>query len=57
MNKRTLDTAVPIVYVLLILGSVIFWDSGVLWVAIVGAVIVGGYYAFLRNVLFRPSGG
>jgi hypothetical protein len=54
VNKRTVDMAVPVVYVLAIIVAAVSWDSGVIWVAIVGALIVGAYFAFLRNTLFGP---
>jgi hypothetical protein len=52
VNRRTLDVLVPIVYVLAILVAVMIGDSGgVGGVTVIGAVLVGAYYAaFRRNM-------
>jgi hypothetical protein len=50
MNRRTLDIAVPIVYVLAVLVAILIGDQGgVGGVAVIGAVLVGAYYAALRQ--------
>jgi len=50
VNRRTLDIAVPILYVLAVLAAIIIGDSGgVGGVAIIGAVCVAAYYATLRQ--------
>ena len=50
LNRRTLDILVPMIYVLLILIAVFFFDAySVGGVATIGAVCVGIYYAALRQ--------
>ena len=58
MNRRTLDTAVPMVYAIIV---VIFWltvqGTAALVVTVAGAMLVGLYYAALRqNLPPGPSG-
>jgi hypothetical protein len=52
MNRRTLDTAVPMLYAIVV---VIFWltvqGAAALVVTVVGAMLVGGYYAAIRQNL------
>jgi hypothetical protein len=52
VNRRTLDVAVPMVYAIAIVAAV-FLGSGpvVTGVAVVGAMLVGLYFAALRRNL------
>jgi hypothetical protein len=59
MNRRTLDTAVPMVYGIIV---VIMWltvqGTAALVVTVAGAMLVGLYYAALRqNFPAGPSSG
>jgi hypothetical protein len=50
MNRRTWDIAVPVLYVLAVLVAVLIHDpAGVGGVAVIGAVVVGLYFAALRR--------
>jgi hypothetical protein len=52
MNRRTLDIAVPALYVLALLVAVVLQDAGAVGgVAVIGAVLVGVYFAALRQNL------
>ena len=58
MNRRTLDTAVPMVYAIIV---VILWltvkGTAAVVVTAAGAMVVGLYYAALRqNLPPGPSG-
>jgi hypothetical protein len=49
MNRRTLDIAVPLIYVIALLVAVMLQDpAAVGGVAVIGAVLVGLYFAALR---------
>ena len=49
MNRRTLDLAIPIVYVIAIITATFFKDEMVIGaVATLGALLVGLYFAALR---------
>lgn len=39
---------VPMVYIVALLLSVVFWDDAVAAVAVIGAILVGVAYIFLR---------
>lgn len=50
MNRRTLDIAVPILYVLALLVAIFIGDrGGVGGVAVIGAIAVVAYYLTLRQ--------
>ena len=52
MNRRTLDIAVPLVYVIALLVAVMLQDAGAVGgVAVIGAVLVALYFAALRQNL------
>ncbi len=51
MNRRTLDILVPIGYVIAILVTVFFIDGATAAVAAIGALLVGAYYAGIRQNL------
>ena len=58
MNRRTLDTAVPMVYAIIV---VILWltvqGTAAVVVTVAGAMVVGLYYAAIRhNLPPGPSG-
>ena len=52
MNRRTLDIAVPFLYVIALVVAVLLQDAGAVGgVAVIGAVLVGLYFAALRQNL------
>jgi membrane associated rhomboid family serine protease len=52
LNRRTLDLLVPIAYVIAIMIAVFFGrGSAVAATAAIGALVVGAYYAALRQNL------
>ena len=52
MNRRTLDIAVPLLYVVALLVAVFLKnEAGVGGVAVIGAVLVGLYFVALRQNL------
>ncbi len=51
MNRATLDKAVPSVYAGLIVIAAIFFPVAVAPIAIFGALVLAGWYSFLRPAL------
>ena len=52
MTRRTLDIAVPILYVIALLVAIFIRnEAGIGGVAVIGAVLVGLYFAALRQNL------
>jgi hypothetical protein len=50
MNRRTFDIAVPVLYVIALLVALVLQDAGAVGgVAVIGAVLVGVYFAALRQ--------
>lgn len=45
MNRRQLDVAVPLLYAIVVVATVLLFDSAIVPVAVVGAMLVGLYYA------------
>jgi len=44
MNRRQLDIPVPMLYAILIVVTVFFFDQALVPVAVIGAMLVGLYY-------------
>jgi hypothetical protein len=45
VSRRQLNTALPMLYAILVVGAVLFFDKAVVAVAVVGAMLLGLYYA------------
>ena len=55
MNRKILDIAVPIIYgILVVVVFLTARDNAFAWVTVVGAMLVGLYFAALRRKL--PAG-
>jgi hypothetical protein len=59
MHRRTLNRLMPFVYVVLLIGSALFFPVAVAPIAIFGALTITVYFSFLRHklpALEDPSG-
>ena len=56
MDRKTLDTALPIGYAALLVLSLLFLRGAFFVILIVGALLIGGYYAVVRTNLGGPAG-
>lgn len=54
MDRATMDKAVPFTYALLIIASALFFSDALVAIAVIGALLLGAYYAFIRQRL--PAG-
>lgn len=45
MNRRQLNTAVPMLYAIIVVATVLLFRDALVPVAVVGAMLVGLYYA------------
>ncbi len=56
MDRRQLDTLVPMVYGLLVVVCALWIHAALLPVVVVGAILVGIYYAVFRSRMVRDEG-
>lgn len=45
MNRKQLDIAVPMLYAILIVATVFFFEDAIVPVAVIGAMLMGLYYS------------
>lgn len=51
MQRRQLDRAVPLVYVVLVLLAAFLFPVALAPIALIGAVVVAGWFSFVRPML------
>ncbi len=56
MDRKTIDTALAIGYGALLVLSLLFFRGAFFVILIVGALLIGGYYAVVRKNLAGPPG-
>jgi hypothetical protein len=53
MERKALDRAVPLLYAILIIASAMFFRVALAGIAIIGALVVAGYYSAIRPFIRR----
>jgi hypothetical protein len=56
MDRRTLDVGLPMLYALVMVVCSLWAKGAVSPVAIIGAILLGGYYAIARPKLVEQGG-
>lgn len=51
-----MDKAVPFTYVVLIIASALFFGHALAVIAVIGALVLGAYYSFIRQKLPTAEG-
>ena len=54
MNREQLNVAVPMVYGILVVAAALFFRDALVGVAVIGAMLVGLYYAVGGRASQRP---
>jgi hypothetical protein len=57
MDRRQLDTLLPMVYGLAVVVCALWIQGGLIPVAVIGAILLGIYYAVFRGRLAPGEGG
>jgi hypothetical protein len=57
MDRRQIDTLLPMVYGLLVVVCALFVHSALVPVAVIGAILLGIWYAVFRSRMVRAEGG
>ena len=57
MNRKQLDTLLPMVYGLAVVICALWVDDALLPVAVIGAILLGMYYAVFRSRMVAGESG
>ncbi len=57
MDRRQLDTLLPMVYGLAVVICALWVHSALIAVAVIGAILLGIYYAVFRSRMVAAEGG
>jgi hypothetical protein len=57
MDRRQLDTALPMVFGLLVVICALWVHGALIPVAVIGGILLGMYYAVFRNRMVVAEGG
>ena len=57
MDRRQLDTLLPMVYGLVVVVCVLWVEDALIPVAVIGAILLGIYYAVFRGRMVAGEGG
>jgi hypothetical protein len=57
MDRRQLDTLLPMVYGLAVVVCALWLQGALLPVAVIGAILLGIYYGVFRSRMVGPGGG
>jgi hypothetical protein len=57
MDRRQLDTLIPMLYGLAVVVCALWVDQALVAVAVIGAILVGIYYGVFRARMVRGEGG
>ena len=56
MDRRQLDTLIPMLFGLAVVVCVFWWKDALVPVAVIGGILVGIYYSVFRRGLARGEG-
>ena len=57
MDRRQLDTLLPMIYGLAVVVCALWVHAALVPVAVIGAILLGMYYAVFRNRMVAGAGG
>jgi len=57
MQRRQLDVLIPMTFALLVVVCALWWTEALTFVAVVGAILVGMYWAVFRRGMVEAEGG